>query len=84
MGSSSPLAGAFPTEAGIPEAWRHAPSDVGLRLILDGSVERWKGGSEEIRSAVCVRDADGRLAQLGLGPAARADAEAGRFVDPGR
>src|SRR6185436_5692716 len=75
--ASSALARAFPKPSEIPERWRYTPSDVGLRLITGGGLALWQGASQEIRSAVCVRDDADRLAQLGLGPAAQANGAEG-------
>jgi glyceraldehyde-3-phosphate dehydrogenase (NADP+) len=71
------LADAFPTPDAIPEAWRPELDDTGLTLLVDGRLFRWAGPSQPIRSAVCTRDAAGRLAQLELGPAALATAAEG-------
>src|SRR5262249_50713167 len=63
----------FPAAEAVPEAWRHAPDDTGLTLLVDGAVTKWSGPSAPIRSAVCVRDGD-RLRQVELGPGALASA----------
>jgi len=76
--TSSALQQAFPTPSEIPERFRHAPSDVGLRLVLDGALVKWAGPAQQIRSAVCVRDEAGGLRQLGLGDSALASAAEGR------
>lgn len=76
--TSSALARIFPTASEIPAKWRHTPSDVGLRLVLDGKLALWDGPTQEIRSAVCVRDSDGGFRQLGLGPGALATAAEGQ------
>jgi glyceraldehyde-3-phosphate dehydrogenase (NADP+) len=75
---SADLARTFPTAETVPEAWRHPPEDTGLDLLIDGKVERWDGPSQPLRSAVCLRDAQGRLAQAELGPAALASAADGK------
>jgi acyl-CoA reductase-like NAD-dependent aldehyde dehydrogenase len=75
--ASTALAQAFPKAGEIPERWRHAPSGVGLRLITGGELKPWQGASQEIRSAVCVRDERDGLLQLGLGPAAQASSAEG-------
>lgn len=67
-----PLEGYFPTENGVPESWRHTPDETGLTLLIDGTVDRWNGPAQTIRSAVCVRDAAGALRPVPLGPAAQA------------
>src|SRR5438445_136217 len=69
---------AFPTAEAVPNEWRHAAEDTGLDLLVDGTVARWEGASQPIRSAVCLRDDRGRLAQVELGPAALASAAEGR------
>ncbi|HEY3120824.1 MAG TPA: aldehyde dehydrogenase family protein [Vicinamibacteria bacterium] len=74
---SADLARAFPTAEEVPEQWRHPPEDTGLDLLIDGRIERWDGPSQPIRSAVCLRDAQGRLTQAELGPAALASAAEG-------
>jgi glyceraldehyde-3-phosphate dehydrogenase (NADP+) len=68
----SELARAFPTPEAIPLEWRHVPDDTGLNLVVDGMLRRWDGPSQPIRSAVCTRDAAGRLTPIELGPAAMA------------
>jgi acyl-CoA reductase-like NAD-dependent aldehyde dehydrogenase len=78
MSHEGALERSFPEAGKIPEAWRHTADETGLRLLIDGKLSRWDGPSQEIRSAVCVRDGDGRLRQLGLGPAALASAAAGK------
>ena len=75
--ASSALARAFPRPGEIPERWRYAPSDVGLRLISGGQLKLWQGATQEVRSAVCVRDDKDALTQLGLGPAAQANSAEG-------
>ena len=73
-----PLDRAFPTADQIPEAYRHIPDDSGLTLLTDGVLHKWSGPTEPIRSAVCVRDGDGQLTQLDLGPAPVTGAAEGR------
>jgi acyl-CoA reductase-like NAD-dependent aldehyde dehydrogenase len=72
------LDSAFPKVDAIPEAWRHAPDDTGLTLLVEGKLSKWDGPAQPIRSAVCARDAGGRLAQIELGPAALASPAEGR------
>jgi glyceraldehyde-3-phosphate dehydrogenase (NADP+) len=72
------LASLFPTQAEIPSDVRRAPDDTGLTLLVDGERRLWDGPREEIRSAVCVRGADGRLERLPLGPGALASPELAR------
>lgn len=67
---SKDLARAFPTREALPGEWRSETTDEGLRFVRDGVVTRWDGATQPIRSAVCVRDAQGSLSQLELGPAA--------------
>ena len=78
MTESAGLARAFPRPDAIPEAWRHAPDDTGLRLLIDGKLLSWDGPAQPIRSAVCARDASGRLAQIELGAGALASGIEGR------
>jgi acyl-CoA reductase-like NAD-dependent aldehyde dehydrogenase len=78
MTPASDLASLFPTPDAIPAGVGRTPDDVGLTLLVDGQSLRWDGASEEIRSAVCVRETSGGLEQLPLGPGALADAAAGR------
>jgi glyceraldehyde-3-phosphate dehydrogenase (NADP+) len=61
----------FPTAGDIPESFRPEEGDVGLSLLVGGSLVRRAGPSQPILSAVCVRSGGG-LRQLELGPAARA------------
>lgn len=72
------LAEHFPAASGIPTAWRHAPDDVGLTLLIDGRIVHWDGPSQPVRSAVCVREGGGSPTQLELGPASLASAAEGR------
>lgn len=67
----------FPGADAVPDAWRHTPDDTGRRLLLDGELLGWDGPVQPIRSAVCVRDAQGSLTQIELGPAAQATREIG-------
>lgn len=76
--SASALDRAFPVLEEIPEKWRRAPDETGLTLLIDGKIVRWNGPTQPIRSAVCARDAQGRLAQIDLGPCALASAAEGR------
>jgi hypothetical protein len=70
--ASTALARAFPRPGDIPERWRYTPSDVGLRLITGGGLKLWQGASQQIRSAVCVRDdADGLSAARARSPRRR-------------
>src|SRR5262245_53442983 len=68
----STLASLFPAPDEVPAEWRLAPDETGLRLLIDGRLERWSGPTERIRSAVCTRDRSGVLTQVDLGPAASA------------
>lgn len=78
MTQAPPLEALFPTKDQIPaEAWR-TPDDAGLTLLVGGERRLWDGPRDEIRSAVCVRDANGRLERLALGPGALARAELAR------
>jgi acyl-CoA reductase-like NAD-dependent aldehyde dehydrogenase len=72
------LARAFPRPEEIPEVRRPQLDDTGLTLLVDGKLSRWDGPSQAIRSAVCSRDAAGRLVPIELGPAALATAAEGR------
>lgn len=78
MTDATPLDRAFPRPDEIPEAWRHAPDDTGLTLLIDGKLGRWNGPAQPIRSAVCIRDEGGKLSQVELGPGALASAAEGR------
>jgi glyceraldehyde-3-phosphate dehydrogenase (NADP+) len=78
MTQAPDLASLFPTKDRIPAGVWRAPDEVGRTLLVDGRARRWDGPSEEIRSAVCVREPDGRLEQLGLGPGALASADLAR------
>jgi aldehyde dehydrogenase (NAD+) len=73
----SSLAELFPRAGGIPSSWRHTPDDAGRRLLVDGELAPWEGPTQAIRSAVCVRDGQGSLAQIELGPMALASVEIG-------
>jgi len=78
MTRAMPLEAFFPTQDQIPrDAWR-TPDDAGLTLLVDGQRRLWDGPRAEIRSAVCVREADGQLQWLGLGPGALASAALAR------
>jgi glyceraldehyde-3-phosphate dehydrogenase (NADP+) len=66
----------FPAAEDIPESWRHAPDNTGLKLLVDGQIRTWSGPSAPIRSAVCVRDG-ATLRQVELGPGALASAGEG-------
>jgi len=72
------LADLFPHPDDVRGEWRHAADDTGRTLLLDGRLVRWDGPTVDLASAVSLRDADGRLSSLQLGPAALADADAGR------
>jgi glyceraldehyde-3-phosphate dehydrogenase (NADP+) len=78
MAPSSDLARLFPTRETIPADICRTPDEAGLTLLVDGESRRWDGPSEEIRSAVCVREAGGYLSQLELGPGALAGPAAAR------
>jgi glyceraldehyde-3-phosphate dehydrogenase (NADP+) len=78
MAGTGDLETLFPTKDAIPAEFRRKPDEAGLTLLIDGRSRRWDGPSEAIRSAVCVREADGRLSQLELGPGALAGAQEGR------
>jgi glyceraldehyde-3-phosphate dehydrogenase (NADP+) len=75
MTPASDLCSLFPTRDQLPAAVRRAPDETGLTLLVGGQLRRWDGEREEIRSAVCVREPDGGLERLGLGPGALASAE---------
>jgi aldehyde dehydrogenase (NAD+) len=68
----------FPTRDQIPPGVLRPPDDTGLSLLVGGERRIWQEAREEIRSAVCGREADGRLERLALGPAAQADAALAR------
>lgn len=69
------LAARFPTAAELPSDLPPPADDTGLTLLVDGRLERWAGASTRIRSAVCLRAADGALEPIDLGAAAAASAE---------
>ena len=75
--AGSDLNGLFPSPGELPAEWVRPPDETGLRLLVGGRVTRWDGPSSPIRSAVCVRAADGGLEQVDLGPGALASAEMG-------
>jgi glyceraldehyde-3-phosphate dehydrogenase (NADP+) len=75
---SASLESLFPTADGIDPAWRYAPDDSGLSLIVDGRLLTWEGPRSSIVSAVVTRGADGEMNPIELGPAALASAETGR------
>jgi glyceraldehyde-3-phosphate dehydrogenase (NADP+) len=78
MRSTADLGTLFPKRESIPpDVWR-APDAAGLTLLIDGQIRKWGGPHEAVRSAVPVREPDGRLNQLELGPGARATAETAR------
>jgi glyceraldehyde-3-phosphate dehydrogenase (NADP+) len=78
MTATPDLASLFPARTSIPaDIWR-TPDEAGLTLLVGGEARRWDGPSDELRSAVCAREADGRLARLGLGPFALASADVAR------
>jgi glyceraldehyde-3-phosphate dehydrogenase (NADP+) len=82
MTETNGLSSLFPTREAIPPDVRRQPDGVGLTLLIDGEARRWAGAGDRIRSAVCVREADGRLDQVDLGPGALATAlEAREAVD---
>ncbi len=74
MSQAASLASLFPARDEVPAAVLRPPDDTGLALLVDGALRTWPGPREEIRSAVCVRETDGRLERLALGPGALADA----------
>lgn len=69
---------AFPTAEQVPSAFRYVPDDTGLALLTRGRVQRWSGPTEAIRSAVCLKTAEGHLVQADLGPAPVTTAAEGR------
>jgi acyl-CoA reductase-like NAD-dependent aldehyde dehydrogenase len=71
------LAHLFPAAGAVPETWRYAPADTALTLLIGGRLSRWDGPRGTVKSAVCVRDADGTLRQIEMGPAALASAAEG-------
>lgn len=75
---STRLADLFPTAAELPAHLPPPDDDTGLLQLVDGRLAAWDGESTRIRSAVCVRGADGSLTQLDLGPAAAASSELAR------
>lgn len=75
---ASSLDAAFPAPEAIPERFRHRPDETGLTLLVGGRLSRWDGPSQKVRSAVWVREAEGALSPLELGPAAQASAELAR------
>jgi glyceraldehyde-3-phosphate dehydrogenase (NADP+) len=72
--TGSDLARAFPKADEIPPAWRFAPDDSALTLLVGGRLETWEGPRGIIRSAVCAREADGTLRQVEMGSMALASA----------
>src|SRR6476619_3589749 len=58
-----PAEGQLPREHGLP-----GPIDQ-RRVLVDGELRPWDGPVETVRSAVCVRRADGSLEQIVLGSA---------------
>src|SRR5688572_5178327 len=70
--TSQDLARAFPTAESVPEAWRWQADDAALTLLIGGRLSRGAGPSGVIRSAVGLRQKDGSLAPLDLGPMALA------------
>ena len=66
----------FPTPEGIPAEVRWTPDDTGLTLLVDGRLEKWEGPSQQIGSAVSVRDGNA-LHPVELGPAALASGAKG-------
>ena len=74
---SEDLASLFPKSGAVPAAWQQAPDDTALTLLIEGRLTKWDGPQGTIRSAVCVREADGTLRQLDMGPSALASAAQG-------
>ena len=74
---ASDLAQLFPEADGVPETWRQPPDDTALTLLIGGRLVKWDGPRAALRSAVCVRDAQGALRQVELGPSAQASAAEG-------
>jgi glyceraldehyde-3-phosphate dehydrogenase (NADP+) len=65
--TSDQLQRLFPSEAELPVEQRlHAPIHQRSWLI-DGELRAWQGPSQTVRSAICVRGADGALTQVELG-----------------
>src|SRR5689334_23163946 len=60
----------FPGADAVPAEWRQAPEDTALTVLVGGRLMSWDGPRGAIRSAVCLRAADGTLRQVELGPAA--------------
>ena len=72
---SERVAGLFPARADVPASADFAPGGTyaeGTAYLVNGEIRRWSGPSENMLSAVCIRE-DGRVAPRALGPAARLD-----------
>ncbi len=73
------VAALFPGPAEVPSSADFAPNAGtfagGTSYLVNGEIRRWAGPSEDMLSAVCLREGD-QLSQRRLGPAARLDREA--------
>ena len=65
--TSEQLGELFPASADIPPEQRPPGPLHQSHYLIDGELLRWDGPVHKVLSAVCVRDADGRLAQVELG-----------------
>src|SRR3982751_2045122 len=67
MITSEQLKNLFPTEGELPVE-HGLPAPLHQRhTLVDGELRPWEGPIETVRSAICVRGADGSLQQLELG-----------------
>ena len=57
----------FPPEGNVPAEHRPLAPIHQRHWLLDGELEAWDGPCQTVRSAICVRGADGLLTQVELG-----------------
>ncbi|MBX7194012.1 MAG: aldehyde dehydrogenase family protein [Sandaracinaceae bacterium] len=68
----------FPTHDEIPEAARIDTSSFERTWLVNGEVRRWQGPTQEVRSPVCLRRADGTHERALVGHLAALDEAAAR------
>jgi aldehyde dehydrogenase (NAD+) len=67
MITSENLTAAFPSESELGESQGRPPVVHQRETLVAGKLKPWTGNVQTVRSAICVRKADGSLAQVELG-----------------
>jgi aldehyde dehydrogenase (NAD+) len=67
MITSENLTAAFPSESELGESRGRPPVVHQRETLVAGKLKPWTGNVQTVRSAICVRKADGSLAQVELG-----------------